>query len=69
MVINQRQKELLLQCSNSINFAQEIIKKSDPEDLVADELKKSISKLEEVSGQRINEDVVANIFSKFCIGK
>lgn len=67
--VNQRQKELLLQCSNSINFAQEIIRKNDPEDLIADELKKAISKLDEVSGQKVNDDVIANVFTKFCIGK
>lgn len=67
--VNQRQKELLLQCSNSIDFALEIIRKNDPEDLIADELKKSISKLDEVSGQKINDDVIANVFSNFCIGK
>lgn len=67
--VNQRQKELLLQCSNSIDFAQEIIKKNDPEDLIADELKRAISKLDEVSGQKINDDVIANVFTKFCIGK
>ena len=67
--INQRQKELLLQCSNSILFATEILNKNDPEDLIADELKKATSKLDEVSGQKINEDIITNIFSKFCIGK
>jgi tRNA modification GTPase len=67
--INQRQKELLIQCSNSIDFATEIINKNDPEDLIADELKKAVSKLDEVSGQKVNEDVINNIFSKFCIGK
>lgn len=67
--VNQRQKELLLQCSNSIDFALEIIKKNDPEDLIADELKKSISKLDEISGQKVNDDVIANVFTKFCIGK
>ncbi len=67
--INQRQKELLIQCSSSISFAKEILDKKDPEDLVADELKKAISKLDEVSGQNVSEEVINNIFSKFCIGK
>jgi len=67
--INQRQKELLIQCSNSIDFAMEVINKNDPEDLIADELKKAVSKLDEISGQKVNQEIILNIFSKFCIGK
>ena len=67
--INQRQKELLLQSSSHINFALESVRKNQPEDLIADELKKSISKLDEVSGRKINDNIIKNIFAKFCIGK
>ena len=67
--INQRQKELLLQCSSHVSFAKELSKKDIPDDLISDELKKAVSKLNEVTGLKINEDVIENIFSKFCIGK
>lgn len=67
--INQRQRELLLQCKSSLDFAIEAVAKNDPDDLIADELKKAISKLDEVSGKLINDDVISNIFAKFCIGK
>ena len=67
--INQRQKELLLQCSSHIGFAIEILTKNSPEDLVADELKKAVSNLDEVTGRKISDAVIANIFAKFCIGK
>ncbi len=67
--INQRQKELLLQCKSSLDFAIEVVAKNDPDDLIADELKKAISKLDEVSGRLINDDVISSIFAKFCIGK
>lgn len=67
--INQRQRELLLQCGSSIEFAIEMANKGETEDLIADELKKAISRLDEVSGLKINEDVITNVFSKFCIGK
>lgn len=67
--INQRQKELLLQCSSSVSFAIDCALKYLPLDLIADELKKAVGKLEEVTGKRINEEIIENIFSKFCIGK
>lgn len=67
--INQRQKELLIQCQSALNFATVACYNNEPEDLIADELKKAIAKLDEVSGRAINDDVISNIFSKFCIGK
>lgn len=67
--INQRQKELLLQCSSHIKFAIEALSKNEPEDLIADEFKKAVSKLDEVTGKIINDEVIQNIFSRFCIGK
>ncbi len=67
--INQRQKELLLQCSANIDYALELCNKKSTEDILADELKKALSKLDEVSGRIINDDVISNIFAKFCIGK
>ena len=67
--INQRQKELLLQCFTHINFAIEIAKSGESEDLISDELKKAISKLDEVSGRKISDEIIQNIFSMFCVGK
>ncbi len=67
--INQRQKELLLQSSSEINTATEMLEKNEPEDLIAEILKKALSKLDEVSGSKTNEEVIKNIFAKFCIGK
>lgn len=67
--INERQKELLIQCSSSIDFAIKVSNDNAPEDLIADELKKSISKLDEISGAKVNEETIASIFKNFCIGK
>ena len=67
--INQRHKELLLQCLSHINFAIEIAHQSAPEDLIADDLKKAISRLDEVTGRKISDEVIQNIFAMFCIGK
>ena len=69
MFINERQRELLIQCYSSLNFAILVSKNNEPEDLIADELKKTVSKLDEVTGTKINEEIISNIFAKFCIGK
>ncbi|MBI1858213.1 MAG: GTP-binding protein, partial [Candidatus Melainabacteria bacterium] len=67
--VNERQKELLVQTKTSLQFVMEQSKKEIPDDLIADELKKSISKLDEITGQGVNDDVIKNIFAKFCVGK
>ena len=68
--VNQRQKELLTQSCSHIDFVVGALRAMPiTEDLIADELKKAVSKLDEISGQKINDQIIANIFSKFCIGK
>ncbi len=67
--INQRQKELLIQCNSSLGFALDLARQNVTEDIIADELKKAVSKLDEIAGRIINEDIISNIFTKFCIGK
>lgn len=67
--INQRQRELLLQANLFILNSLKLLNDNQCEDLIADELKKAIEKLEEITGKRINDDIIKNIFSKFCIGK
>ena len=67
--INQRQRELLLQSNQSIQNAMNGALENIPEDLIVGELKDSLSKLDEVSGRKINDEIIAGIFAKFCIGK
>lgn len=67
--VNQRQKELLIQCNLHINEAINLLKINNPDDIIVDELKDAISKLDEVSGRKISDDIIQNIFATFCIGK
>ena len=38
-------------------------------DLIALDIKYSLSYLGEITGEITNDDILSNIFSKFCIGK
>ena len=67
--INQRQKELLLQCNFSLQISIDMLDQKASDDLVADELKKSVTKLDEISGRVVSDEVIKNIFTQFCIGK
>lgn len=67
--INQRQKELLIQCNFALENSISLANKSLSEDLISDELKNAVSKLDEISGRAVSDAVIQNIFAKFCIGK
>lgn len=67
--INQRQKELLIQCDFALEHSISLANKSLSEDLISDELKNAVSKLDEISGRAVSDAVIQNIFAKFCIGK
>ncbi len=67
--INQRQKELLVQCNFAIENSISLANKNLSEDLISSELKNAISKLDEISGRAVSDAIIQNIFAKFCIGK
>ena len=47
----------------------EIIKNKLPFDLLSIELRDGIQNLSKITGQELTEELLDNIFSKFCIGK
>jgi len=67
--VNQRQKELLIQCNHAIENSISLVNKNISEDLISDELKNAVSKLDEISGRAVSDEIIKNIFAKFCIGK
>ena len=67
--VNQRQKELLIQCNHAIENSISLANKNLSEDLISDKLKNAVSKLDEISGRTVSDAVIKNIFAKFCIGK
>jgi len=46
-----------------------IIKNRLPFDLLSIELRDGIQNLSKITGQELTEELLDNIFSKFCIGK
>ena len=45
------------------------IKKKLPFDLLSIEIRDGIKNLSRITGEELTEDLLNNIFSKFCIGK
>ncbi|MFZ5353903.1 MAG: tRNA uridine-5-carboxymethylaminomethyl(34) synthesis GTPase MnmE [Bacillota bacterium] len=69
MVTNIRHKDLLDKAIESIKKAIASIDAGVPVDLVSVDIKDSWSKLGSITGDTVDEDIVTEIFSKFCIGK
>ena len=54
---------------SNLNDTDEIIENKLPFDLLSIELRDGIQNLSKITGQELTEELLDNIFSKFCIGK
>ncbi len=69
IVTNIRHYEALKQCSSSLQRVLEGLDEGIPEDLIAMDLRQAIHYLGEITGEISTDDILANIFRNFCIGK
>ncbi len=68
-ITNLRQKNLLAQAKESLENVMESIRLKLPEDFFFIDLYAAYTKLGEISGDTVDEDIINEIFSKFCMGK
>jgi tRNA modification GTPase len=69
ILVNQRQALLLKEALSYLDAALTSLKAKLGNEIIAIDVRKSAEKLGEMTGERWSEDVLNNIFSKFCIGK
>jgi tRNA modification GTPase len=67
--VNQRHYSSLIKVNKSIENVKRNLEEKSNTDLIALDIKYSLSYLGEITGEITNDDVLSNIFSKFCIGK
>ena len=67
--INQRHYDSLSKVKNAMENVKKNLKEKFNTDLIALDIKYSLSYLGEITGEITNDDILSNIFSKFCIGK
>ncbi len=67
--LNERQISNLQDCLKNLNDTIPIIENKLPFDLLSIELRESIKNIAKLTGEELTEELLDNIFSKFCIGK
>lgn len=69
IIANVRHYNCLLDADEALNQVMQLIAASASSDLLAFELKRAVYAIGDISGQISNDEVLGNIFGKFCIGK
>ncbi|WP_343659106.1 tRNA uridine-5-carboxymethylaminomethyl(34) synthesis GTPase MnmE [Chryseobacterium sp.] len=69
VITNQRHFEALKKSLDAVHKVKEAISFRISTELLAYELRNALEHLGEISGEVTNDEVLGNIFSKFCIGK
>lgn len=69
IVTNVRHKNIIINSRKNLNKARETILSNMPIDIISTYLKEIIEELGKITGETVTEDVINEIFSKFCLGK
>lgn len=69
IVTNTRHKNLINKAINSTANAQISLENKMPMDIVAIEIKNILEDLGEITGEDVSENIINEIFAKFCLGK
>ena len=68
-ITNQRHKEALVEAYDSLKMVQKSLEDEMPEDFYSIDLMSAYADLGRIIGEEVGEDLVNEIFSKFCMGK
>ena len=68
-ITNQRHKEALVEAYDSLKMVPKSLEDEMPEDFYSIDLMSAYAALGRIIGEEVGEDLVNEIFSKFCMGK
>jgi tRNA modification GTPase len=69
LVSNIRHYEIMKKALSAINDAKFSLENNVPSEFIAEDVRRATTLLGEILGEVTNDEVLGNIFSKFCIGK
>lgn len=69
VITNIRHKNLITQAIENVKKTKETVENKMPLDIIAIFIKDILEDLGNITGEAVNEDIINEIFSKFCLGK
>ncbi len=69
IVTSQRQKEYIIKARNATKEAQDAISNNMPLDITTVCIKEILENLLSITGENVSENIINEIFKKFCLGK
>lgn len=69
IITSIRHKELIEEAINHLKEAETALKCNMPVDIISINIKEVLQDLGKITGENVSEDVIKEIFSKFCLGK
>ena len=69
LITNIRHKELISKAIEDVKKAKETVNEKMPLDIIAIFMKNILEDLAQITGEEVTEDIINEIFSKFCLGK
>lgn len=69
LITNERHKNQIRKAKEGIEQAIETIEKYMPVDIISIYIKQAMSDLGEITGENVSDNIINEIFSKFCLGK
>ena len=69
MITNVRHKNIISKSLENVKKANETLNMNMPIDIITIYIKEILEDLGEITGDVVTEDIINEIFSKFCLGK
>ena len=69
VITNIRHRNQIRKAIDDIENAKQGIRENMPVDITAVAIKQSLEDLSSITGENVSEDIIQEIFSKFCLGK
>ena len=69
IVFSARQNAALSRTEELLTLATDALKAGIPQDAIASDVERALGALSELDGREVNDEVLSDIFSRFCVGK
>lgn len=69
MITNARQENLLREAGKALSDATDMTRINEPLELIEVDIRRSFDLLGEIIGETVSDDVIGEVFSRFCLGK